>query len=146
MKTLEQIQNKFKNGDVFTWEYKKGGSYYGKSCIAICNDKGNLFDNYWTYQSYRVEPEEVNLNFLGNLFDCEEVARTYAYQYNQEDYIDLQNPNNSCDTIFLKKGAKPSNDLIINKLEEDLKKFERKIEYYKERVLTVKEEIANINK
>ena len=147
MKTLEQIQNKYKNGDVFTWEYKEGDrSYHCKSCIAICNDKGNLFDNYWTYQPYRVDPKEVDLEFLGNLFDCKEVARSCAYQYNRGDYIDIQNPNNSCNTIFLKKGVKPSNELIINKLKEDLKKFEWKVEYYKERILVIKEEITNINK
>jgi len=147
MKTIKEIQSTFENGDVFRWKYKEGGkSYHCKSCIALCNDKGILFDNYWGYQPHKVDPEEVYLEFLGNLFDCEEVARACAYQYNRDDYIDLQNTNNSCNTIFLKKGAKPSNELILYKLEQDIKEFQHNIEYYKERMLTTKKEIADINK
>jgi hypothetical protein len=79
-----------KQGDVFEWKYKNeaeylgkhrysGTAYWCKDQIAVCDDKGQLFDIYWSTPKY---------SSSGRLFDNVEVSG--SCQFLDESRIELE--------------------------------------------------------
>lgn len=116
-----------KDGDVFRWhwneseierreESRQSGTLYwcvSQICIAQEEDGGiTLYDTYWYGRSKRVCPEKVELQFLGNLNDFEEVHESEGNYYSDDDIIDLRHPNCGGRNFYIRKGAVKDKDKI----------------------------------
>lgn len=119
--------DEIKDGDVFRWhwneseferreESRQAGTLYwcmSQICVAQDEDGGiTLYDTYWSDRSKRVYPEKVELQFLGNLNDFEEVHEREGNYYNDDDIMDLRHPNCSRRNFYVRKGAVKDKDKI----------------------------------
>lgn len=132
--------NNFKEGDFYRWsfkeEYTKGKSYEGlywcKSQIAYFDGK-YLKDTYWSTGSsnYEIDLLKVNLVFIGNIFDYEKISEYEKQYYDPKDILDVSHPNNRIsNSLFVRKGASRSKEVILVKLQEQIDKEQSEINYH----------------
>lgn len=128
-----------KNGDYFRWDYTDeyvmshsnechaGTLYWCMARICVFQD-GKYEDIYWGNSSNNkiVNPENVSLEFLGNINDYQEVRSKDDFKfYDSGDILDISHPNSMGDGCYVKKGAKRSK----YKIKESLLEEQRKLEY-----------------
>ena len=131
--------NNFKEGDFYRWSYKdeilRGTTdlYWCKSRIAYFNGD-YLHDTYWSSSSSQhiVDPDKVDLVFMGNIFDYEKISEHEKQYYDIKDILDISHPNNRLgDNLFVRKGASRSKDIMLVKLQEQIDKTQSEIDYHK---------------
>lgn len=133
--------NNFKEGDFYRWsfkeEYTKGKSYEGlywcKSQIAYFDGK-YLYDTYWVSNNsnYEIDLDKVDLVFIGNIFDYEKISEYEKQYYDPKDILDISHPNNRIgNSLFVRKGASKSKEVMLSKLQEQIDKEQSEINYRK---------------
>ena len=133
--------NNFKEGDFYRWsfkdEYTKGKSYEGlywcKSQIAYFNGD-YLYDTYWlsNNSNYEIDLDKVDLVFMGNIHDYEKTHASNKQYYDPNDILDISHPNNRIDdSLFICKGAKKSKEIMLARLQEQIKKEQYEIDSHK---------------
>lgn len=144
-----------KDGDIYRWRYTneraKGGlgswgAYHCKSQRArVCN--GKLFDTYWGSQSDGswLNPEEIELEYLGNENELQEISSGKIAYYDPSDVIDMRHSNNSRDKIYIKPGANFSAAAMMDHVkakleaaESDIRIAEGRAERYREAIIQIK--------
>lgn len=138
-----------KDGDIYCWRYKdeiaKGGcgswgAYHCKSQRARVRN-GQLFDTYWSSPSDGswLNPEEIDLEYLGNENELQEIPSSKVAYYDRSDVIDMRHMNNTRDKVYIKPGTKLSADAMMShakaKLEDaesDIRVAESRAERYRE--------------
>lgn len=129
----------WKEGDVFSWcykeiDYKSSTQYWCCSGTGVVASNGLMYDTFWGIginNNGRVFTQEdveskIDVTFLANLNDyesCKKEDRTY---YDDKDFLDLSNSNNSC-FFYLRKGAVKSLDKMRKILERNIKDAEFKL-------------------
>lgn len=148
----------FKEGDYYRWsfkeEYSKGKSYeslyWCRSGIAYFD--GNLLcDTYWStnISNYKIDLDKVDLVFMGNIHDYEKISIHEKQYYDPKDILDVSHSDNRIsNSLFVRKGASKSKEVMLSKLKEQIEKEEYEIEYHKRnlaRLLDKQSELFNNN-
>jgi len=130
--------NTWKEGDVFSWWYKEvdynsSTQYWCCSQIGIVQENGILYDTYWGYavndgRSFSLNSvgEKIEVEFIANLNDYNPCQKEDQCYYNDEDFLNLSNSNNS-GKYYLRKGAVKSLDKMRKILQRNVKDAERKL-------------------
>ena len=143
-----------KENDIYQWSWKDehmlsknyGDAYWCCARLAkVIN--GDLMDLFWSMgespQSKRLDTNKVNLVYLGNLDDYQEVRTTDEFKYyNQEDTLNILHANHSVNwgkCFFIKKDAVKSKD----KIKQELVKRLEDLEYQAQ---SIQRDIARTNK
>ena len=128
-----------KENDIYKWSWKDehlpsknyGDAYWCCARLAkVIN--GDLMDLFWSMgespQSKRLDTNKVNLVYLGNLDDYQEVRTTDEFKYyTQEDTLNILHTNHSGNwgkCFFIKKDAVKSKDKIKQELVKRLEDLE----------------------
>ena len=145
-----------KENDVFSWKYINDFGiqrdiYWCKSRIAIVDSQGNLYDTYWNAGSDRYclnnKLDEIELTFIANLNDLENVSIYNAKLYANKDIVDLRHPNNSgSDLLFKRKGSNIDDKLYLGSLSNRIIDIDEKIKSLVAESDCIKNELANIEK
>ena len=135
-----------KENDIYKWSWKDehipsknyGDAYW--CCARLAKViKGDLMDLFWSMgessESKRLDSNKVDLVYLGNLDDYQEVRTIDEFKYyNKEDTLNISHSNNSGNwgrCFFIKKCAVKSKDKIKQELAirlEDLEYQSRSIQ------------------
>lgn len=145
MSTLEAKQYAvFEEGDIFRWRWKDedkrvreaGGSwstvYWCRSQTAVFRD-GQLRDTYWSSPADGLlEPDRVNLTFLGNSNKMRKIFPGEKVFYRFEDVVDMSHANNSGATVYVKAGRdagvmREYYEYTITRFESDRQSIDRRI-------------------
>ena len=128
-----------KDNDIYKWSWKDehlpsknyGDAYW--CCARLAKViKGDLMDLFWSMgessQSRKLDINKVDLMYLGNLDDYQEVRTTDEFKYyNQEDTLNILHANHSGNwgkCFFIKKDAVKSKDKIRQELVKRLEDLE----------------------
>ena len=131
--------NNFKEGDFYRWSYKNEilrgttDTYWCKSQIAYFDGK-YLKDTYWSTGSsnYEIDLSKVDLVFMGNIFDYEKIYEYEKQYYDPKDILDISHPDNRIgNSLFVRKGASKSKEVMLAKLQEQIDKEQSEIDYHK---------------
>ena len=142
-----------REGDVYYWQYKDHEEYCkrNQSTAYWCLDRkavvynGELVDTYWTYldkdgirvssDCHRVNPENVELEFICNLNDVEIIHKREKDDYDK--VYDLSCQKGCYEVYAVDKDAKVSNTALrkkynnlLEKAYSDKRSAEYEIEYY----------------
>jgi hypothetical protein len=143
----------FRKGDIYSWKYKPEIKdkcndiyllYHCLSQIAIVNCNRKLEDTYYWSGGAIINPEDVELTFLGNLNDYATIPRYDKFKYNPDDIIDLRNENYSNAPLYLRKGATESYESKLKHYKEELESIETDLRYAIGRKNEILQEINNI--
>lgn len=149
----------FKENDVFLWswteeELKKrqdsiqaGTLYWCCSNICIANDSGVLKDTFWSSSSENkiVDPEKVDLVYLGNLDDYEKVSGEWEFEnYADKDCLNLTHSNCSRGLWYVRKGAQFCPVKKKRVLEQKLHEVESEISYLNRRKEDLERELGKL--
>lgn len=130
--------NTWKEGDVFSWWYKEvdhnsSTQYWCCSQTGIVQNDGRLYDTYWGYgandgRSFSLTSvgDKIEVKFVANLNDYNPCRKEDQCYYNDEDFLNLSNSNNS-GKYYLRKGAVKSLDKMRKILQRNVKDAERKL-------------------
>lgn len=144
--------SEMKEGDVFRWRYKPGtalssnytSAYWCKSCIAIFKD-GFLGDTYWGESDRRaIREDDVDLTFLGNLGDYEDMKPKGRHFYDPDDILDLSHANDTRRKLLLKKGAKMSPATLIKHCQYKIERAESEMRSAEREIERMRQAIADI--
>lgn len=138
-----------KENDIYRWFWNPGinRDYHCKSNLAVFVN-GWLRDTFWYDWETRssLNPDEVSLALLGNIDECEVIARWKIPYYRSVDIIDMRHSNNSNAPIFLKKSASKDQATILEYAEEkerlaysDKDRAERAIVEWEDKIRRIKE-------
>jgi hypothetical protein len=121
---------KFKNGDYYRWSYKEMPyptdwtlSYWCKSRLAVVVD-GSLYDTYWHDTAGRawVDPDRVELEFIGNVHEFVESKYGEYLYYDRADILDTRHANDTNGKIYIRKGAERSREVMLEYAREKLER------------------------
>jgi hypothetical protein len=138
-----------KDGDIFRWSYRNGGSTWCKSCICIANN-GILRDTYWSHSgdgaawTYKEAAEKLNLRFVANLAELERRRESDADYYDDADIVNLNHSNSTSGNFYIRKGAMRSKAKMQKILIDRIAEEERKIERAKDQVGRFRHTISQI--
>lgn len=96
-------------GDICNWQWKEGHRK-----IVDCYShrgvfrNGSFYDTYWHSEQTIINLSEIELTFLGNINNYEEILHHRKIYYDPSDIIDMRHANDSHAPVLLKKGAKRS--------------------------------------
>ena len=129
----------WKEGDVFSWSYKEtdynsSTQYWCCSREGVVASNGILYDTFWGIgingngRRFQLEDleSEIDVKFLANLNDYEPCKKEDRAYYDDKDFLDLSNSNNS-GKYYLRKGAVKSLDKMRKILQRNVKDAERKL-------------------
>lgn len=132
-------ETKFRDGDIFFWQYKnppKEYAYWCKSQKAIVRN-GLLIDTYWSDNSSEraIDPDRCILEYKGNETELVKIQHHDVWCYEPEDIIDMRHANSPRDFVYVKPTAKRSVKRMIEQLvyereraECDIRMSQHKIE------------------
>ena len=148
-----------KENDIYKWSWKDehlpsknyGDAYWCCARLAKVID-GNLMDLFWSMgqssQSKRLDINKVDLMYLGNLDDYQEVRTTDEFKYyNKEDTLNISHANHSGNwgkCFFIKKGAVKSKDKIKQELVKRLEDLEYQAQSIQRDIARAKEKLAKL--
>jgi hypothetical protein len=135
-----------KDLDIYRWHYKEpqrqfgadiGMTYHCRSCTAIAHE-GKLYDTFWMghggkmggnygpkfHDAKTVPLDKVELRYLGNLCDLEEIYPDEARDYEAGCVVDLRHSNNSRAPVLVPKGKAKSVSAMVAALESDIAELE----------------------
>jgi hypothetical protein len=138
-----------KENDIFRWHWKPGSSwdYHCRSNIAVFVN-GGLRDTFWYDWKTRswLEPEAVDLEFLGNIDECETITPWRIPYYRPADIIDMRHSNDGRAPIYLKRSASKDQAMMLEHAEEkerqaycDKDRAERAIAEWEDKIRRIKE-------
>ena len=112
----------------------------------------NLMDLFWSMgqssQSKRLDTNKVNLVYLGNLDDYQEVRTTDEFRYyNKEDTLNILHANHSGNwgkCFFIKKDAVKSKDKIKQELVKRLEDLEYQAQSIQRDIARANEKLAKL--
>ena len=149
-----------KENDIYKWSWKDehllsknyGDAYWCCARLAkVIN--GDLMDLFWSMgessQSKRLDTNKVNLVYLGNLDDYQEVRTTDEFKYyNKEDTLNISHANYSdywgrC--FFIKKDAVKSKDKIKQELVKRLEDLEYQSRNIQRDIAIANEKLAKLD-
>lgn len=115
-----------KDGDIYRWHWKDmNRSSHCCSHLAVVVN-GSLLDTFWSVgKNRRLEPDDVEVQFLGNSNDMTEIPAYKIPYYRREDVIDMRHLNNSSAPIYLKADAERSADAMRSFVNEAIEQAER---------------------
>lgn len=158
------MKTDWREGDIVTWWFTKdelksrnhgnnGGTTYW-CCSQIATFKnGRFWDTYWYgpgSDNKNFSPDvigvTIKVNFVANFDELDKQASDNQYftdllykQYDINDIVNLNHPNNSRGNLYLRKGAKKRIDIIeqsyiyrIKELEDKIKSLQYDLEKTKE--------------
>jgi hypothetical protein len=140
-----------KQGDVFEWKYKNeaeylekhrysGTAYWCKDQIAVCDDKGRLFDIYWATPKYSATgrffkgfDSSSNCDFL----DESRIELKHRFNFNNvtpcfENDVDRHETSyriwrQGKAYFFIPNNSEPSVELTIKQHEKNIEEYQSKI-------------------
>ncbi|RYH07616.1 hypothetical protein [Tropicimonas sp. IMCC6043] len=104
--------------DIYKWRWKdehdREVPYCGYSQLCVVW-KGGLYDTYCGVLSERsrLDPNAVEIEFLGNEDDMIKLLAGIENYYRPEDVVDMRHPNNPRAPIYLKRGAERNAGIML---------------------------------
>lgn len=98
------------------------------------NGKAFMYDTYWTVQENYIEVTDENINEFEVIFDMIKVritSKEFIDEYNKEDVFceAIDSGGISYPKYFVRKDAKKSISLQIEKKKEEIRRLKSKLEY-----------------
>ena len=128
--------------DVYKFRYsakylegKKFDPYWCFDGQFIVNEDKVLVDTYWgsgsdrNYGTYEEWAAKGELTFYCNLNDTEKNTEEASRYYKQEDILNLSHQHGCYKDIRIKKGAKRDKDVMLEEVNEQIRKAHRDLEY-----------------
>ena len=149
-----------KENDIFKWSWKdehspsKNYSDAYWCCARLAKViKGDLMDLFWfmgeSSQSRKLDINKVDLMYLGNLEDYQEVRTTDEFKYyNKEDTLNISHANHSGNLgkcFFIKKNAVKSKDKIKQELVKRLEDLEYQARSIQRDIVRANEKLTELN-
>lgn len=149
-----------KENDIYKWSWKDehlpsknyGDAYWCCARLAKVID-GNLMDLFWSMgessHSRKLDINKIDLVYLGNLDDYQEVRTTDEFKYyNKEDTLDILHANHSGNwgkCFFIKKGAVKSKDKIKQELVKRLEDLEYQAQSIQRDIVRANEKLIELD-
>ena len=149
-----------KENDRKKWSWKDehlpsknyGEAYWCCARLAKVID-GNLMDLFWSMgessHSRKLDINKIDLVYLGNLDDYQEVRTTDEFKYyNKEDTLDILHANHSGNwgkCFFIKKGAVKSKDKIKQELVKRLEDLEYQAQSIQRDIVRANEKLIELD-
>lgn len=104
---MSETLTELRNGDIFDWWHRDSGlrSYRSYSHRAVVTN-GRLCDTYWSTDATVLDPEAVELAYLGNVSEMTIIRPYERAYYRAEDVVDMRHANNSRAPVYVRPGAK----------------------------------------
>lgn len=145
---------KFNEGDLFRWSFKKPSDHMPYHCcsqIAEFQD-GMLRDTFWGLgfgsNGRKWTPEQalerLNLTFLANRADLIPSTSAAYKKYRHEDLVDLRHSNTSLETVYIKRGAEPSPEVMAEHLRYVIERSESEMRMAGNRIERASEQLRQI--
>ena len=149
-----------KENDIFKWSWKdehspsKNYSDAYWCCARLAKViKGDLMDLFWfmgeSSQSRKLDINNVDLVYLGNLDDYQEVRTTDEFRYyNKEDTLNISHSNHSDNwgkCFFIKKNAVKSKDKIKQELVKRLEDLEYQAQSIQRDIVRANEKLIELD-
>lgn len=123
-----------RDGDVYRWRWRDDArdadcgpyrSYHCCSQIAVV-ERGVLRDTFWHSSSDNkvLKPEDVTLDFQGNLKDFREVAPGYDQYFKRSDVIDMGHSNNYGGPVYVRRGAQRDAETMLDLIQDKRERAE----------------------
>lgn len=121
-----------RDGDIYDWEWKEepdtAQPYWCYSRRAVVRN-GKLVDTYWgRTEPKSVTPEKVNLTFVANFDDLEEIGEWKIRYYKTSDIVDMRHANSSNAKVYRRKGAKRDPETMIQHAQDSIRECEAQIQ------------------
>jgi len=136
-------------GDIFRWHWKQYNDFNRWCTSPYCEvRRGKLLDIYWGFGevSFRdrkvLDPDKVELTYLGNINDYEPVHS--IENYDKTDVLNLTHSNCYSGLLFKKKGAKRSLEVTKDNLLKEIIECQKERGYLDGRIQKRMEEYEDL--
>lgn len=144
-----------KVNDIYRWKFiddmnkDHTSLYWCCSRICVYRENGKFYDTYWgsgSNKSFTIDDinSKIDLEYIGNFDELEDVEKTQRAYYNDEDCVDISH-SNARGGFYIKKNAKKSLDKMKRVHKRIIYHLQNEIKWKQQRLDDMKERLQNFN-
>lgn len=128
-----------KEGDIYWWRYKehfgsRADLYWCKSRIAISSE-GKLFDTFWNDKHHEeLDLGKIDIEYQGNPEEMDKIGKYDIQYFKSEDIVNMNHSNNSNASIYIKKGSKRNQEIMLYLVKQKISEKESSIQFDKNEI------------